>query len=266
MDCDRIGKLLPDYWQGALSTRDQELVRDHLEACAACHELASLGQSLAQLSQEQPSPALRQRFQAMLDAYQEGRDEASHLSGLFAWRGGWLWIRPAASLGSAALLLLVVGFLAGRYLNSGGAAHSQQEIAAMQSELTNMRQLVVLSMLQQESASQRLQAVSWSTRQQPVDPKILGALLHTLRYDSSVDVRLAALDALSRFGDQTQVRQGLTDALESQQSPLVQVELIDLLVQWRDRGAVEQLHKIEQDPNVDPAVRNRARRAIDQLS
>jgi HEAT repeat protein len=267
MDCDRMAKLLPDYWQGALSTEDAERVRAHFAACAACQELDALGESIAQLSQERPSPALRQRFQTMLDAYQEGRDEASHFSvrqsGPFGWRGSALWMRPAVAMGAAALLLVVMGFLAGRYLNGG---HSQEEIVAMQSELTNMRQLVVLSMLQQDSASQRLQGVNWSTRQRQADPKILAALLHTLRYDSSVDVRLAALDALSRYGDQTQVRQGLTDALESQQSPLVQVELIDLLVHWGDRGAVDQLHKIEQDPNVDPAVRDRAHRAIDQLS
>jgi len=129
-----------------------------------------------------------------------------------------------------------------------------------------MRQLVVLSMLQQDSASQRLQGVNWTTRQNQADPKILSALVHTLRYDSSVDVRLAALDALSRYRDQTQVRQGLAEALEAQQSPLVQVELIDLLVRWHDRGAIDPLHKIEQDQNVDPTVRERARRAIDQLS
>jgi hypothetical protein len=263
MDCNRMAKLLPDYWQGALSTHNAELVRAHLATCAACQELQVLAESVAQLSHEQPSPALRRRFQVMLDAYEEGRDEAAKQSAPFEWRWNWLWMRPAVAMGAAALLLVAGGFLAGRYLNGG---HSQEEIVAMQSELTNMRQLVVLSMLQQESASQRLQGVTWSTRQRQADPKILAALLHTLRYDSSVDVRLAALDALSRYGDQTQVRQGLTDALESQQSPLVQVELIDLLVQWRDRGAVEQLHKIEQDPNVDPAVRNRAHRAIDQLS
>jgi len=269
MDCDRVAKLLPDYWQDALSTADAELVRAHLRTCSACHELEVLGEGLAHLPQEQPSPALRQRFLAMLDAYEEGQGEVPR----FPWRasapvpvtGSWPWTRPSVAIGAAALLLLVAGFLAGRYFNGGEAAHSQQEIAAMQLELTNMRQLVVLSMLQQDSASERLQGVTWSVRQRQADPKILGALLHTLRYDSSVDVRLAALDALSHYSDQTQVRQGLTDALETQQSPLVQVELIDLLVEWRARGAVEQLHKIEQDPKVDPAVRNRARRAINQL-
>jgi len=267
MDCDRMAKLLPDYWRGALQAQDAEFVAAHLKVCPACQELVALGESLAELPPEQPSPALRERFHAILDAYEEGRDEASQrVSGGLGCGRNRMWARPAVAMGAAAVLLVAVGFLAGHYQSGDEAAHAQQEIAGMQWELTNMRQLVVLSMLQQDSASQRLQGVNWSRRQPKADPMILGALLHTLRYDSSVDVRLAALDALSRYGDQRQVRQGLTEALESQQSPLVQVELIDLLVAWRDGSALDQLHQIEQDKNVDPAVRERARRAIDQLS
>jgi len=267
MDCDRMARLLPDYWQGALQASDADFVASHLKVCTACHELVALGEGLAELPSEQPSPALRERFHAMLDAYEEGRGEASQfLPRAWPWGRNWVGMRLTVAMGAAAVLLVAVGFMVGRSLSGGEAARSQQEIAGMQSELTNMRQLMVLSMLQQDSASQRLQGVSWSRRQLKADPQILGALLHTLRYDSSVDVRLAALDALSRYGDQTQVRQGLTEALESQQSPLVQVELIDLLVAWRDGSALDQLRRIERDQNVDPAVRERARRAIDQLS
>lgn len=270
MDCERVAELLPDYWQGALKAPDAEFVSTHLETCVACRELATLGENIAQLAQEQPSLALRQRFQAMLDAYEAGRDETTRFKQqrefqLPSW-SQWMGMRSTLAFAVAALLLICVAFIAGRHLSDDQATHSQEELAVMQSDLSNMRQLVVLSMLQQDSASQRLQGVTWSTRQSEADPKILGALLHTLRYDSSVDVRLAALDALSRYSNQTQVRQGLTDALEAQQSPLVQVELIDLLVQWHDRSAIDPLHKLEQDQNADPTVRERARRAIDQLS
>jgi anti-sigma factor RsiW len=264
-----MARLFPDYWQGALEPKDAELAAAHLKTCPACQELLSLGENLARLPEEQPSPSLRERFQAMLEGYEEGRDDVPLVTRDSASFRGWssrLWPHPILATATAALLLIALGFMAGRYLGSGETIHSQEELAAMQSELANMRQLVVLSMLQQDSASQRLQGVSWSARQPKADPMILGALLHTLRYDSSVDVRLAALDALSRYGDQMQVRQGLTEALESQQSPLVQVELIDLFVDWRDGRALDQLRKIEQDRNVDPVVRERARQAIDQLS
>jgi HEAT repeats/Putative zinc-finger len=265
MDCERLAELLPEHWQGALKLPDAEFVRAHLKTCVACRELVALGESIAQLPPELPSAALGERFQAMLDAYQAGRHEISPF-----WRrdsiwGGWTWMRSGLAFGAVSVLLTAFGFAAGRYL-SGNQAQSQEQIAAMQSEVTHMRQLVVLSMLQQESASQRLQGVTWSARQNHADPKIVGALLHTLRYDSSVDVRLAALDALAHYGDQGEVRQGLAEALEAQQSPLVQVELIDLLVQWHDRAAINPLQQIEQNQNVDPTVRERARRAIEQLS
>jgi len=268
MDCERLAELLPDYWAGALKGRDAEFVAAHLKSCAPCAELVSLGERLAQLPQEQPSPALRERFHAMLEAYEEGRGEKGRMPARESWVWSWSGIgaRSAFAFGALAVVLAVAGFVAGRYFAGGESAHSQEEMASMQSELTNMRQLMVLSMLQQDSASQRLQGVTWSTREQQADPKILDALMHTLRYDSSVDVRLAALDALSRYRNQTQVRQGLTAALDTQQSPLVQVELIDLLVQWRDRGAIEPLQKIEQDQSADPAVRERAHKAINELS
>jgi hypothetical protein len=259
---------MPEYLEGSLGQGETKLIEGHLETCADCRQMATLARNLVMLPQEKPSAALRANFQAVLDAYEEGRTERARLSEGRPRLAGWGllgWLRsPIAGMVLTAALL-VVGFVGGRYLNEGNA-HSQQELAAMQTELSGMRQLMVLSMLQEESASERLQGVSWSTRQQQADPKILGALLHTLRYDSSVDVRLAALDALSHHGDQAQVRQGLAQELSAQESPLVQVELIDLLVEWHDRSVVDQLHKIEQDSTSDPAVRQRAHWAVGQLS
>jgi len=132
--------------------------------------------------------------------------------------------------------------------------------------LTNMRQMVALSMLQQQSASQRLEGVSWTRREERLDPQVLSALTHTLRHDPSVDVRLAALDALSRHAGQPQVKKTVVDALQEQQSPLMQVALIDQLVEWRDGDAAAGLAKLRQLPNVNPTVRQRADWAISKLN
>ena len=268
MNCERAAEWMPEYLEGSLGQDETKLIERHLETCTDCRQLVTLAKNIAVLPEEKPSPALRANFQAVLDGYEEGRAEKTRFAEerprLAGWGLGWLR-SPIAGM-ALTTALLVLGFVGGRYLNNEGNAHSQQELAAMQTELSGMRQLMVLSMLQEESASERLQGVSWSTRQQQADPKILGALLHTLRYDSSVDVRLAALDALSHHGDLAQVRQGLAQELSAQESPLVQVELIDLLVEWHDRSVVDQLHKIEQDSTSDPAVRQRAHWAVGQLS
>ena len=119
--------------------------------------------------------------------------------------------------------------------------------------------------LQQQSASERLQGVTFSSREDHLDPQVFGALLHTLRNDNSVDVRLAALDTLSRHANQPQIRKSVVAALQEQQSPMVQVALIDLLSEWRDPEAAQGLRNFQQIKNLNPTVRQRAEWAVSKL-
>ena len=268
MKCEQIAELLPDYLQGSLNPDQSHSVEEHLERCADCSEEVAVWRKLALLPVEEPSPASRARFEAMLQAYQTGRSDQpaaglEERKGPSAW-SVFHWLRSPLGAVAWSVALLAVGAFVGLQVNRSNS-HSQ-DLAAMQSELTSMKQLVVLSMLQQQSASERLQGVTWSRRDEQLDPQVLSALLHTLRYDGSVDVRLAALDALSHHGRQPQVHKGVVDALQEQQSPLVQVALIDLLLEWRDPDAAQRLHKLQQVPDLNPTVRQRAEWAISRLN
>jgi hypothetical protein len=267
MKCEEISPLLADYLQGAVSPEQSSMVKEHMAHCAACSQDAAMWEKLGAMPEEQPSPALRTRFEAMLASYEEGRWEKRNLASerdKFQGFGAiFTWLRTPALSVAWAFVLMIGGFLAGRYVDR--SSNNDAQMNKLHSELQSMKQLVVLSMLQQQSASERLQAVSYS-RQSGPDPKVLEALLHTLRYDNSVDVRLAALDSLSRYGGRPDVRKGLIDALEGQQSPLVQVALIDALVDIHDAGAIQQLKKLQQDPKADPSVRKHAEWGAAQLS
>ena len=272
MNCEAIGELLPDYLQSRLNPELAGEVEKHLAGCPVCSEEAALWKKLALVPDEQPSPAMQSRFQAMLESYQEGRWEKTSLAqenrkqptpmlwGLGNWRQ-----MPFAGV-AWACVFLICGFLIGRQTDRGANPDLTATIEALKAELAATRQTVALSMLQQQSASQRLEGVSWSRRLQQPDPQVLNALFHTLRFDSSVDVRLAALDALSRYAGQPEVRRELINALEGKQSPLVQIALIDLLVDMHDRSAVPQLKQFEQDPKVNPSVRKRVNWGIQQLN
>jgi len=264
MKCEQIAELLPDYLQRALSPDQDKIVEQHLAACADCTEAVALWKKLAALPDEQPSPASRERFDAMLHAWQSGRAENLGTEKRPALGSIIDWLRSPVGAVAWSIALLVLGAYLG--LQLGRAKSSSQDLAGMHSELASMRQLVALSMLQQESASQRLEGVSWTRREDRLDPQVLSALKHTLRYDPSVDVRLAALDALSRHAAQPQVRSSVFDALQEQQSPLVQVALIDQLVEWRDPQAAQHLEKLRQSPNLNPTVRQRADWAISKLN
>jgi len=267
MNCEQVAELLPDYLRGSLAPGQIRVVEQHLEQCAECRDDVAIWKKLSELPAEPPSPASRERFEALLEAYQTGRaDGRASVAEPKAAPRRWAfdWLRsPVAGL-AWGLALLLIGIFAGSY--SSRVSSRSEDLSAMRSELTNMRQLVVLSMLQQQSASERLQGVSFSQRETHPDPQVLAALLHTLRYDSSVDVRLAALDALSRHASQPLVRKGVTDALQYQQSPLVQVALIDQLVEWRDPGLTERLREFQRSANLNPTVRQRAEWALGKLN
>jgi anti-sigma factor RsiW len=278
MNCEQIAELLPDYLQGSVTIDQAGQVEQHCQLCNNCAQDVAMWNKFALVPRLQPSPESRARFEAMLHAYRTisderaGSVETARKSGKLkvAW-SFFDWFRSPLGAAAWSVALLVIGVLIGARVGIGTkvanvASPSQsEELTAVHSELTNMRQLVALSMLQQQSASERLQGVSWSGREAHLDPQVQSALLHTLRYDTSVDVRLAALDALSRHGSQPQVRQGVVDALQEQQSPLVQVALIDQLAEWRDPGAAQRLRNFQQTPNLNPAVRQRAEWAISKL-
>jgi anti-sigma factor RsiW len=270
MTCNEFEEILPDYLQDPTDPSFRATVEKHMADCAECRESYALWSKLVTLPDADPSPQMRTRFDAMLNAYEEGRwehDKLKEQRRVVAPSGFSEWFRmPALQFGLAAAMLFV-GIMVGRGMMApkvdGNAA---EQIAAMREELSTTKQLVVLSMLQQSSASSRLQGVSYSMDVKQADPEIVSALLHTLRYDASVDVRLAALDSLHRYNDEPKVRKGIVDALQSKQSPMVQIALIDTLVDMQDRGAVEQIKKFQQTPDLNPSVKQRAEWGINKLT
>jgi anti-sigma factor RsiW len=276
LTCEQMEALLPDYLQGELSPAQSTEVEQHCEHCANCAQDIVMWKQLATLPQEKPSAESRQRFEAMLHAYATPAPEQTPAAQSNAraprrtepTKPAWNfleWLRSPFGAAAWSAALLLIGLFVGTQFSNRTKPAANDEIASLHAEVTSMRQLVALSMLQQQSASERLQGVSWSTREDHLDPQVQSALLRTLRYDGSVDVRLAALDALSRHAAQPQVRKGVLEALQEQQSPLVQVALIDQLTEWRDPDAAQRLKKFEQTPNLNPAVKQRAEWALAKL-
>lgn len=268
MSCERVKAEFPDYLAKSLSQEGSAAIQSHLAICGACRqELATLESAwsrLGVLEGARPGPQLRARFHAMLEEHQlELRSQPKRRVTFGDWVEGWWPARPMWQF-ALGLLLLAVGVGLGR--SSLEKPKHDGEIARLRDEVGGLRELLTLSLLQQQSASERLRGVSWSSQvQQPEEP-VLSALLQTLNSDPNVNVRLAALDALQKFANIHEVRQGLLEALEKQKSPLVQITLIDWLVESRERKAVDVLTRISDEPQVQPKVRERARWGLRQLS
>jgi HEAT repeat protein len=178
---------------------------------------------------------------------------AARLAAVFqAWR-------PASI--ATATALVAVGFGIGHLV-----ASRSSEMTALRRELQSTRSMMALSLLQQRSPVDRLRGVGWSVRVETPDPEIVDALFETLEHDTNVDVRLAAVDALAGLRDADVVRTRLLESLRRQPSPLVQIAIIDALVRLREAEAQPALRSLADDAGANRTVRERARRAIQQLT
>ena len=264
MRCEQVQQQLADLLTSGSEAIDDPEVRQHLEGCAACrHEAAALDQLWSGLGRIPPalpdSTAMRARFASMLAGYEQGREgaAASRMSG---WVVRW-WRQPLVQLAAAAVLL-ALGVTVGRASRPAPAA---DEMASVRSELREMRQMVTLTLMQQQSASDRIKGVTWSSTLEQPGSEVVSALLDTLLHDPNVNVRLAAIDALARFAGEQQVRQGAIEALRSASSPMVQIALIDFVVGVRDTGSIDTLKKLVADPSLNETVRRRAAQGLDRL-
>ena len=81
---------------------------------------------------------------------------------------------------------------------------ARNEVSELRGELRGMREMVAMTLLQQDSAIGRLQGVSWSHQLERPSDQVLATLLETLQHDPNVNVRLASIDALRAFAAQDQ--------------------------------------------------------------
>jgi HEAT repeat protein len=97
------------------------------------------------------------------------------------------------------------------------------------------------------------------------DPLVLDALLQAVNHDSNVNVRLSAVDALQKFAADPEVARSMVNSIPGQESPLVQIALVDMLVQWNARASAPGLARISRDTQMDEMVRQRAEWALHKM-
>jgi hypothetical protein len=208
------------------------------------------------------------RMRARLDAVIEALEPAQPAPRTwFGRRGSGGGSRFYAVQGLAAAAMLLVGIAMGRFVmpDRTRPADSAAEIAAMRSEMRELREMVSLSLMQQQSATDRLKGVTSTGQLDRPSGEVVSALLDALMHDPNVNVRLATIDALERFASREDVRRATIQAVERQRSPLVQIALIDYMVKTNQQESATTLRRLAQDPQVDNAVRARAAWGLQQL-
>lgn len=129
-------------------------------------------------------------------------------------------------------------------------------------ENDQQKQMLFASLGNMESPSTRIAAAMKAYRMQAADKDIVDALVSTMNEDPSTNVRLAALEALSRFHRENYVKKKLIASLKKQKDPMVQIELIHVLTEMKQKSILDDLQKMVQDVNTNDAVKERAYSSI----
>lgn len=246
MNCERARELMAASWAAEPAPE----LGAHLRECPACAaemaRLTALWDRLGDIPAPEPSSAMTARWEASLDLLLNVKKPR-----ILLWPRRPIWQMAIAAT------CLAIGVLLGRDLSG---------ISQLREEVRSTRQMVALSLLQQESATERLRGVDYTQRLPAMEPDVVAALVHAVNSDSNVNVRLAAIDALAKVSGDAQVRRSLVSSLPVQESPMVQAALIDYVRDAGDRTAVGELRRLTVRPDLNPLVKQRADAAVQRLT
>jgi hypothetical protein len=116
-----------------------------------------------------------------------------------------------------------VGLATGYFLRAG--LQEGGEIAQLRQEVHQVRQIAEVSLLRQESLSERMRGIDVTSRVEQSDEGTLEALLRIVSSDTNINTRLAAIDALHLLPDYPLIQQEFVQSISEQTSPLVEIAL-----------------------------------------
>jgi hypothetical protein len=208
--------------------------------------------ALSELPREAPSPQLRRSFYQQL----EQADSTSWHVRLRHWLGlsnnaGWVTVTACLLMGFGAAQLV-----------------SQQEgpgpdrLAAMEQNIALLNRELVLDRLQDDAPGTRLLGIHDASTLVEDDPEVTQALLLRASQDASLSVRSAAIDALGPRLTTESVGAELMRLLESAESPLVQMALVDLVLRNGSPSQVQQLLRLANEQRLHPDLVRHVKKSL----
>ena len=266
MKCEEVDILILEYLDDNLDDTQRQGIEKHLESCERCLDVIKESQKLMHLISAtelvKPDESMRINFYHML--YSEIKK--SELTYKPSIKDSTPWYSMAQYRIAAGIALLLCGTFLGVYIQSGIIrSKNSSEINQLHSEVIELKKDVFFTMLKTESSSNRIQAVNYADALEYPDMPVIDVLIETLNNDKNVNVRMAAAYALAKFTDQKSVSDSLVQSLSKQVDPILQVTLINILVDRKERSAIQQLERIIKDESTLNEVRDVAENGVRQL-
>lgn len=248
MKCNEVEINLPEYIDGKLDKTTSELVSEHLETCDSCRkvhaELKSFLKFTDSFPEIEPPKGMKEEFLEMADLERSPLGKTIRIP---------VWTRVAA------MILIVFGTFATGYFTGS----RKSEVSELKTEMGQLKQDVLLAGLRDYSGPQKIEAVYSLKTAGIADETLVSVLVHTMNTDKNVNVRLAAINALSEMMDKNEsVKTELIHSLSVQDNPLLQISLIQVLTESGVKEAKDEIESISNNENTNKEVRSYAKDMI----
>jgi hypothetical protein len=260
MNCTNIENTLVDYIDGILSEKEVKIIDQHIKSCISCknalEETKQLFNAFANEPIAQPTTNLKKSFEEMLANEKDKQPKVIALQP--SKKNSYKSMLQIA----ASVAILFTGYLIGGYQES---QNSQIEIATYQTEQKQLKENMLLAMIDNSSPSTRIKAVNYTEELTTPDTKILEALIDRMQNDSNSNVRLSAAEALSKFTDSELVKTSLINTLTTEKNPSIQIEVIQILVQIQEKRALDPMKKLLEQPDAPDYLKTQVNIGISKL-
>lgn len=258
-------KKLPDLFHGDLTPEEAEEINTEINETGITDEelesIVKVNKLIDKIPIDEPSSSMDTRFYEMLADETREALTTGQRSGYMGWLRSTYFhtgIRIAAGIA-----LFLLGWFMSLWL--GQRSNSASEVSKLSGEMKNLRETLVLTMLNQSSSLERIKAVNMVNEIENADDRIIQSLLNALNSDLNDNVRLLSLEALIKYSGNPVVRQGLVASIGNQSSPMIQLRLAEVMVALDEKRAAPEFQKIMTNAGLNYIVRNKLNEAISVL-
>lgn len=255
--------LIQKFHEASLTDAENELLETYIEngwiELEELEDLKAIHNNLILEKTDIPSKEMQSNF------YQNLEKEKIALANISSPKTSWWNSLFPQNFGKInwgfGMMTLLVGLLLGNFFQSD----STEKIDSLAAQLQETQETMMMALLEKESSRDRLKAVKISNKMTDASGPVIEALLQTLNNDENVNVRLAAIEALADFSQNPKVRKGLIDAIQYQDSPMVQLTLAELMVFLQDKRSVEEFKNLLKEKDIPTEVKNQLEEKIKVL-
>ncbi len=266
MECEQSKMFFAGSLDGEQSPAEKKALEQHLEECADCRKefdsMRLLWDQINVVDDSVQFPEMRKDFRMMLNAFQVA-EKKTRWADIY-YRMAALWnSQPKFQLAYSVLIIIGCLLYMNWLIRSVTARDSQ--LTRLSAQVQELKQGIMLVLLESPSASERIRAVSYADETGKTNQHVIEALFATLNNDPDVNVRLTTLDALTKFAGQPEVREQLVGAITSQDSPIMQYAIADLMLRLQEKKSVRSFRELLKQDNLEPGVREKITETVSKL-